>query len=164
MFACIYDISGMILISLLSDRNHTDDKSECSCSCRHDLKQIPCSLSLTKVLIILVCRSILSMNISIISDLFLLGSSGHTRMTSKLHFDIPVPSWHPPQDLTKLDEGEVRKFLRDIIRLMLLLCLDGFDVRSGSQFMSFIVLRAFGLCQMEVVYFDIRMAECKFCS
>jgi hypothetical protein len=73
-------------------RNHTDDKSECSCSCRHDLKQIPCSLSLTKVLIILLCRSILSMNTSIISDFFLLGSSGHTRMTSMLHFDIPVPS------------------------------------------------------------------------
>jgi hypothetical protein len=94
VFACIYDIFGMILISLLSDRNHTDDKSECSCSCRHDLKQIPCSLSPTKVLIILLCRSILSMNTSIISesDLFLLGSSGHTRMTSKLHFGIPVPS------------------------------------------------------------------------
>ena len=95
------------------------------------------------------------MNTSITSDLFLLGSSGHTRVTSELHFDIPVPSLHPPQDLARLDEGEVGKFLRDIIRLMLLLCLDGFaDVRSGSHgFMSFIVLRASGLCQMEVVYF-----------
>jgi hypothetical protein len=94
MFACIYDIFGMILISLFLTGiiQTTSQNVPAPVVMRHDLKKIPCSLSLTKVLIILLCRSILEMNTSIISDLFLLGSSGHTRMTSKLHLDMPVPS------------------------------------------------------------------------
>ena len=75
------------------------------------------------------------MNKTIISDLFLLGSSGLTPMTSKLHFDMPVPYWDPVlfQEVTKpeFNEGEMKNFLHDIMRSMLLLRYHEIDVTAN---------------------------------